>query len=265
MKIFILKSFCLFIKFIIFSDPWYDSVKDEIKKKEQDKMLEMIQKKRDRHIDRKKITEKEKENDKGSKEENKQINFDEDESENSKSSKSEDEKDFQFYGDEDLYYKEEKLEKNELEDIKEKIKLLRIKLIKFFSSESETVNDIIKRLKPKPAQQKKSINVRKNKITNTENKAAETGLSLEEKSKNDNEEKFKELLDLISQLTELSHFDVYYDSYNKILRDYGEKPLIKWKYRVLQENMNTPNEYGEFSTKQIKEWNDNVIIFLICS
>lgn len=225
-------------------------------------MREMIQKKRDRLINKKKVIEKEteKEINKGSKEESKAINFNEEESENSKSSKSEDEKDFQYYGDEDLYYKEEKLEKKELEEIKDKIKILRIKLVKFFGSEKETVNDVIKRLKPKAAQQKKSINVRKNKITNLDDDKnnVEANLSLEDKSKEKNEEKFKELLDLISQLTELSHFDVYYDSYNKILRDYGEKPLIKWMYRLVQENGDNLNEYGEFSTDQIKEWNSNV-------
>ncbi len=66
-------------------------------------------------------------------------------------------------------------------------------------------------------------------------------------------------MDLISQLTELSHFDVYYDSYVKIVREYGEKPLIKWKYRVVQANGESLNEYGEFTTDQIKGWNSNVI------
>lgn len=224
-------------------------------------MREMIQKKRDRLLDKKKIAEEEKEKskEKQNTEENKIIDLNEDEaSEDSKSSKSEDNKDFQFYGDEDLYYKEEKLEKKELEDIKDKIKNLRIKLIKYFSSESDTVNDIIKRLKPKPAQQKKSINIRKNKADEVENKNKDKNLNLNENNTK-NEENFKELLDLISQLTELSHFDVYYDSYNKILRDYGEKPLIKWKYRVMQGKEESLNEYGVFTTDQIKEWNANVI------
>lgn len=237
-------------------------------------MLEMIQKKRDRHIEKKKIAleEKEKNKEKGieiNKEKDKAaVNSDDENSADySKSSnKSEDNKDFQFYGDEDLYYKEEKLEKKELEDIKDKIKNLRIKLIKFFLTESETINEVIKRLKPKPAHQKKSINIRKNKTpseADTEFKNKNSNLSLNENNQNNkiNEENFKELLDLISELTELSHFDVYYDSYIKILRDYGKKPLIKWKYRVVQANVESLKEYGEFSTDQIKEWNANVFIY----
>ncbi len=238
-------------------------------------MLEMIQKKRDRQIEKKKLALEEKEKNKEksieiNKEKDKSAanSDDENSADDSKSShKSEDNKDFQFYGDEDLYYKEEKLEKKELEDIKDKIKNLRIKLIKFFNSESETINDVIKKLKPKPAQQKKSVNIRKNKKTEeeaeTELKNKNSNLSLNENNNNNNkinEENFKELLDLISQLTELSHFDVYYDSYNKIVRDYGEKPLIKWKYRIVQNNEESLNEYGEFSTDQIKDWNSNVIL-----
>lgn len=222
-------------------------------------MRDMISKKRDRLLTKKKTPQEEKEEDNKTKEDNKAINFDEEElSGESKSKKSEDEKDFQYYGDEDLYYKEEKLEKNELEDIKDKIKLLRIKLIKFFNSESETINEVIKRLKPKTNQPKKSINVRKNKAT-IDNVKEENDLSLDEQIKKD-EETFKELLEIISQLTELSHFDVYYDSYIKILRDYGEKALIKWKYRVVQNNGESLNEYGEFTTDQIKAWISNVII-----
>jgi hypothetical protein len=220
----------------------------------------MIQKKRDRLISNKNTQQEEK--DKISEERNKAINYDEDESlGKSKSEKSEYEKDFQYYGDEDLYYKEEKLEIKELEEIKEKIKNLRIKLIKFFISESESINDVIKRLKPKPAQQKKTINVRKNKAT--EIKASEANLNLNDQQSKKNEERFKELLDLISQLTELSYFDVYYDSYSKILRDYGEKPLIKWRYRVVPENKESLNEYGEFTSNQIKDWNFKVIYLKI--
>ena len=65
-------------------------------------------------------------------------------------------------------------------------------------------------------------------------------------------------MDLISKLTELSHFDVYYDTYNKILRDYGERVLIKWKYRIVQDNKDNLKEYGDFTTDQIKEWNSKV-------
>ena len=80
------------------------------------------------------------------------IKSDEDnlsDSSSKKSKEEEEEKDLQFYGDEDLYYKEEKLKLNEIKDIKENIKILRLKLLKFFKNKEETVNNIIKRIKPK--------------------------------------------------------------------------------------------------------------------
>lgn len=88
----------------------------------------------------------------------------------------------------------------------------------------------------------------------------------EEKKTEDkkNAENFKELLELISQLTELSHFDIYEDSYNKLVKDYGEGYLIKWKYRIIQkqkDDSNIINEYGEFTTNQILEWENNVNLF----
>jgi len=215
-------------------------------------MRDMIQKKRDRLINHKQIPQEETQKI----EENKKISnnlLEVESSDESKSSKSDD-KDFQFYGDEDLYYKEEKLNKDEIENIKDNIRNLRIKLVKFFISEVERVNDIIKRLKPQPQLQKKSLNVRKSK---QEDKMDENNTSQIKETKA-KEEEFKELLDLISQLTELSHFDVYYDNYNKIVRDYGEKSLIRWKYRVVQGEIGTSNEYGDFSTEQIREWFKNV-------
>lgn len=183
--------------------------------------------------------------------------------EESKSSEEEDNKDFQYYGDEDLYYKEEKLEKKDLDDIKKNIKNLRLKLLKFFTSLDETINSIINKLKPKHIESKKTLNVRKSQLDkNTE----ATGIKLKDNKgvemENNKSEHFKELLEIISQLTELSYFDVYYDTYNKILKDYGEGALIKWKYRIFQNDNEILNEYGDFTTSQIKEWHKNVIFKL---
>lgn len=221
-------------------------------------MLEMLKSKRSRDLNNKIVQEVDKENNIDNKIDTKLENLDKESlSEGEKSSKS-DEKDFQYYGEEDLYYKEEKLEKKEIDEIKENIKSLRIQLSKFFNSESETVSEVIKRLKPIPSQPKKTINVRKIKLDDKQNQN-----NLEQNKENDvirilNEERFKELLDLISKLTELSHFDIYYDTYNKILRDYGEGDLIKWKYRIVQDNQDNLKQYGDFTTDQMKEWNSNV-------
>ena len=191
------------------------------------------------------------------------IKSDEDnlsDSSSKKSKEEEEEKDLQFYGDEDLYYKEEKLKLNEIKDIKENIKILRLKLLKFFKNKEETVNNIIKRIKPKviPKKNLPTINKRKNTPVNLENT-----LKIEDNKKN--EENFKELLELISKLTELSHFDIYEDSYNKLVKDYGEGYLIKWKYRIIQnkkDDSDIINEYGEFTTNQILEWENNVNNFI---
>ena len=91
----------------------------------------------------------------------------------------------------------------------------------------------------------------------------ENTLKIEDNKKN--EENFKELLELISKLTELSHFDIYEDSYNKLVKDYGEGYLIKWKYRIIQnkkDDSDIINEYGEFTTNQILEWENNVNNFI---
>jgi hypothetical protein len=190
-----------------------------------------------------------------------EYNFDEEDSlKNSKSSRSDDNDDFHYYGDEDLYYKEEKLNKNELENIATNIKLLRIKLVKFFNTESETVKDIIKRLKPKLEFKKKTNNNKKN-LQEKESKNNDVGNEIKEEEKEKKGEKFKELLDLISQLTELSHFDVYYDTYNKIVRNYEEKSILKWKYRIVNPNGEVINEYDDiFNTDTIQEWHKNVFI-----
>ena len=74
---------------------------------------------------------------------------------------------------------------------------------------------------------------------------------------------FKELLEVVSKLTELSFFNVYSDCYENIKKSYGIANLIKWKYRTVpaaeQDDLNKDfKEYGEFSTEEIKSWINGV-------
>jgi hypothetical protein len=177
-------------------DPWYESVKDEIKKKE------MLQKKKKRN-----------DNDKNSNESNSEINTD------NKKKDNEDEDDISKYGDEDLYYKEEKITKEEENEIKNEVEEYRIKLIKFLEK-NENVNKALKRLKPKTKNEDKSL--------------------------------FNELLNIISKLTELSYFDVYTDNIEKIIKEYGIENLYLWKYKTKIDN--EEEIFQEFSTKTMKKW-----------
>ena len=97
-------------------DPWYESVKDEIRQKE------LLKHKR------KKINE-----------------------ESESDSKNEDDKDEEYskYDDEDLYYKEEKITKEESDQINKEIKINRLKLISLLKDEKENVKQAIQRLKTK--------------------------------------------------------------------------------------------------------------------
>ena len=177
-------------------DPWYESVKDEIKKKE------MLQKKKKRN-----------DNDKNSNESNSEINTD------NKKKDNEDEDDISKYGDEDLYYKEEKITKEEENEIKNEVEEYRIKLINFLEK-NENVNKALKRLKPK--------------------------------NKNEDKSLFNELLNIISKLTELSYFDVYTDNIEKIIKDYGIENVYLWKYKTKIDN--EEEIFQEFSTKTMKKW-----------
>ncbi len=142
--------------------------------------------------------------------------------------------DYNYYGEEDLYYKDDKISEQELNDINDEVKKYRIKLLNYLGKK-ETVQKAITRLKPK--------------------------------NKNDeNKMKFDELLDIISKLTELSYFDVYSDTIDKIKSKYNTKDSeinsenkpteLKWKYKTIAGK--TVKEFGPFSTAQIQEWYDKV-------
>ena len=94
-------------------DPWYESVKDEIREKE---LLKHKRKKNEK---------------------------------DSEGKSEEDDKDEEYskYGDEDLYYKEEKITKEEKEEIDKDIKINRVKLVPLLINEKETVKQAINRLK----------------------------------------------------------------------------------------------------------------------
>ena len=94
-------------------DPWYESVKDEIREKE---LLKHKRKKGEKDSDEK--SEKDDDND----------------------------EEYSKYGDEDLYYKEEKITKEEKDEIDNNIKINRVKLIPFLLNEKETVKQAINRL-----------------------------------------------------------------------------------------------------------------------
>ena len=182
-------------------DPWYESVKDEIREKE---LLKHKRKKEENDSDE--ISEK-----------------DEDE-------------EYSKYGDEDLYYKEEKITKEEKDNINKEIKINRVKLVPFLFSEKETVKQAINRLK-----KEKEKNIKNKKI----------------KRNNEDlfEDKFNNLLTIVSKLTELSYFDVYTDNITKIARDYGVEYTFLWKYKIIENDEDKKeNIYGDYDTCTIKEW-----------
>ena len=189
-------------------DPWYESVKDEVRQKE---LLKHKRKKNEKDSDEK------------------SENDDDNDEEYSK------------YGDEDLYYKEEKITKEENDAINKEIKINRVKLIPLLINEKETVKQAINRLK------KESNNNKKN----SKNKKIK-------KNKNDEkyeEDKFNNLLNIVSKLTELSFFDVYTDTMDKIAKDYGKEYTFLWKYKIIESNDNKKeNIYGDYDTCTMKEW-----------
>ena len=189
-------------------DPWYESVKDEVRQKE---LLKHKRKKNEKDSDEK------------------SENDDDNDEEYSK------------YGDEDLYYKEEKITKEENDAINKEIKINRVKLIPLLINEKETVKQAINRLK------KESNNNKKN----SKNKKIK-------KNKNDEkyeEDKFNNLLNIVSKLTELSFFDVYTDTMDKISKDYGKEYTFLWKYKIIESDDNKKeNIYGDYDTCTMKEW-----------
>ena len=94
-------------------DPWYESVKDEIREKE---LLKHKRKKNEKDSD-------------------------------GKSEEDDKDEEYSKYGDEDLYYKEEKITKEEKEEIDKDIKINRVKLVPLLINEKETVKQAINRLK----------------------------------------------------------------------------------------------------------------------
>ena len=193
-------------------DPWYESVKDEIRQKE------LLKHKR------KKINE-----------------------ESESDSKNEDDKDEEYskYDDEDLYYKEEKITKEESEQINKEIKINRLKLIPLLKDAKENVKQAFQRLKTK--------NKKKDKKSD-KNKISKKDLKRDIKK----EDKFNNLLGIVSKLTELSYFDVYSDTILKIAKDYGVENVFLWKYKIIEKDNDSKDKkeivYGDYDTLTMKEW-----------
>lgn len=122
-----------------------------------------------------------------------------------------------------------------------------------YLNDGETVQQAIQRLKPK--EQKTQIKYKpsqrkKQKIE--ENTEENTPLIMNDLEK---KKQFQEVLDIISKLTELSYFNVYSDSIEKIIKSYGSQSLLKWFYRTVSvENSEESEEYGPFTTGEIKKW-----------
>ena len=205
-------------------DPWYESVKDEIKKKE---LLKQKRKKNDK-----------------------------DEEDDEEEEEEDDDDDYSKYGDEDLYYKEEKITKEEENKINSEIKSNRIKLINILQGPDETVKDAIKRLKNINPNRKGDKKNQKRKLIKN-NKKEDIKIEEDKKEDNKNKDLFNDLLSLVSKLTELSFFDVYSDSIRNIAKDYGYKSVMIWKYKII-ENQGEKNEketvYGDYDSLTIHDW-----------
>ena len=192
-------------------DPWYESVKDEIRQKE---LLKHKRKKDEKDSDEKSENDNDNDND----------------------------EEYSKYGDEDLYYKEEKITKEENDLINKEIKINRVKLITILLNEKENVKQAINRLK-KESNNKNKKNLKNKKIKMEKN---------EDKSEDD---KFNNLLNIVSKLTELSFFDVYSDTMEKIAKDYGKEFAFLWKYKIIESNdTKKENIYGDYDTCTMQEW-----------
>ena len=213
-------------------DPWYESVKDEAKEKE---------------IKNQQNKAKEEEN---SNDDNNNIISNTDKKKDKDSSESEN---YSRYGEEDLYYKEEKITKEELKEIKDEVKINRIKLIPLLDKENETISQALKRLKPKNISNN-IIRTKPNKEINNNNIKQSNIDAINQSNQNNNDDKFNKLLDIVSKLTELSYFEVYSDSIEKIINDYGEKSIISFKYKTITKENGKEEIFGDFSYDQMKEW-----------
>ena len=193
-------------------DPWYESVKDEIRQKE---LLKHKRKKNEKDSDEKSENDNDNDND----------------------------EEYSKYGDEDLYYKEEKITKEENDLINKEIKINRVKLITILLNEKENVKQAINRLKKESNNNKNKKNLKNKKIKIEKN---------EDKSEDD---KFNNLLNIVSKLTELSFFDVYSDTMEKIAKDYGKEFAFLWKYKIIESNdTKKENIYGDYDTCTMQEW-----------
>ena len=193
-------------------DPWYESVKDEIRQKE---LLKHKRKKNEKDSDEKSENDNDNDND----------------------------EEYSKYGDEDLYYKEEKITKEENDLINKEIKINRVKLITILLNEKENVKQAINRLKKESNTNNNKKNLKNKKIKIEKN---------EDKSEDD---KFNNLLNIVSKLTELSFFDVYSDTMEKIAKDYGKEFTFLWKYKIIEGNENKKeNIYGDYDTCTMQEW-----------
>lgn len=122
----------------------------------------------------------------------------------------------------------------------------------------ETVQQAINRLKPKTVlkQSIKKKNVRKSTQQETIEKESKESseLNLE------NKENFEKIMNIVSNLTELSYFDVYSDTKSKIISELGPLKLIDWFYRIKMKNDDSETVYGPFTIPQIKEWEKQVFL-----
>ena len=159
--------------------------------------------------------------------------------EDSKEEKSSESENYSRYGEEDLYYKEEKITREELKEIKDEVKNNRIKLVPLLNTEKETVSQALQRLKPKE-NKPQMRNQRKKEIKKEDN--------------SNNKEAFDKLLEIVSKLTELSYFEVYSDSVNKIIRDYGENSILLFKYKTITTENKKEEIFGDFTYDQMTEW-----------
>lgn len=230
------------------SDPWYESVKDQAKE------MELLGRKTKRNEKKKSNREWAGEGEGESSSSNEALNEKE-------------EKEISRYGDEDLYYIEEKVTAEESKVIKDKIKENRLILADMLINNKETVNQAIKRLKPITKVVSKRKDIKDNKA---EGQKYKTNDDKENKPKLT--EAFNSLLSIISSLTELAYFDVYSDSIDKIIRDYGENSIIKWKYKTISLKDSKEEQFGTFTMDQMLEWNkmnyfnnNSSIQFLFCS
>ena len=206
-------------------DPWYESVKDEIREKE------LLKYKRKRN---------EKESDGKSEEDDK-------------------DEEYSKYGDEDLYYKEEKITKEEKEEIDKDIKINRVKLISLLINEKETVKQAINRLKQgknnNTKNKNKKIKLNKNKADNNDEEKFNTLLNIVSKLTelsffdvySDNIIKIAK--DYGMEYTFLWKYKIIENDGNKIENLYGDYDICTMKEWIRQKYFESPDDNTIFLFK----------------